>query len=259
MMIQFQVISSSSNGNCSLLEYKESKVLIDAGIGIRSLEKFLEQKNLAVSDINAIFITHEHGDHCKMLNCLSKYQNLCVFANEMTAEMVMAKFPKAKNLHWKIFHTGDLFEYGEMKVQSFSVPHDANDTVGYKFDCGGENFVWMTDLGYVSQNCLNMAKLANLLVLESNYDPQMLENSTRTYSLKRRIRGSSGHLSNDDALSLLQQLDFEKLRKVYLAHVSRECNNTALIAEKIKLLGQNACKIEIVNPFTEVLREVRAL
>ncbi len=258
-MIQFHVISSSSNGNCSLLQYKQSKVLIDAGIGIRSLEKFLQPNGLTVNDINAVFITHEHGDHCKMLNSLSKYPNLCVFANEMTAEMVMAKYPKSKKLHWKIFHTGDLFEYNEMKVQSFSVPHDANDTVGYRFDCDGENFVWMTDLGYLSENCINMAKLANLLVLESNYDPQMLENSTRTYSLKRRIRGSSGHLSNDDALSLLQQLDFEKLSRVYLAHVSRECNSTELIADKLKTLGQNARKIEIVNPFAEVFRQVHSL
>lgn len=245
----FQIIETSSAGNCAFLRYGQSKILIDAGVGIRKIEAYLNPLGLTPADIDAIFITHEHIDHCRALKSFGRLGTR-VFANRLTCESITSAMPEAKSLKWSLFEDGSQFEFGGMSVSSFPTPHDSSDSVGYCFEGGGRRLVWMTDLGKVTFLARDFAAKAQILVLESNYCPRMLENSSRPYSLKSRIKGSHGHLSNTDAINLLKTVDPAKVEKIYLAHISRECNSVEHIAELLEGIGEIRPKIEIVSPFS---------
>ncbi len=257
-MFEFQVIESSSAGNCAFFNFNGVCALIDAGIGIRRLEKFLADRRMKVSDLKAVFITHEHSDHCKGLQSFYKYPDIEIYANIPTAEAIKSSVPRTKQLNWKCFRTGDIFDFMGMRVNPFSIPHDTSDAVGYSFCAGCLHAVWLTDLGKVTTLAASMARQADVLVLESNFCPQMLDASDRPYRLKSRIKGSQGHLSNEDALNLITTLDPAKVRKIYLAHVSRECNSLSKIEGLLSTLPdalQDA--IEIVSPFEGLSSEFR--
>lgn len=245
----FQIIETSSAGNCAFLRHNGLNMLIDAGVGIRKIEAYLKTQNLLPKDIDAIFITHEHIDHCRALKSFAKYQTR-VFANRLTSESVCYAEKDTKKLKWNIFENGTEFDFEGITITPFSTPHDSSDSVGYSFNMKGTRLVWMTDLGKLTFSAIDHAKLAKVLVLESNYCPSMLENSSRPYSLKSRIKGSHGHLSNFDAMSLLQKLNCECVEKVFLAHISRECNSIERIKELLQDTGEISQRVEIVSPFS---------
>lgn len=246
----FQIIETSSAGNCAFLEYEGTRILIDAGVGIRRVESYLRERGLTAEDIDAIFITHEHSDHCKALKSFSKFKTR-VFANRLTCESIIHIYSDTKPLNWTTFENGVPFDFRGIGVSAFSIPHDTSDSVGYCFQLGGKCLVWMTDLGKVTLLAQDMAKRAQVLVLESNYCPRMLDNSSRPYRLKMRIKGSHGHLSNSDAISVLKLLSPDFAEKIYLAHISRECNSVTHISELLEGIGNIRSHIEIVSPFSE--------
>ncbi len=249
-MFKFQVIASSSDGNASILEFGNKKILIDAGFQITGTKKFLLSKNLTIEDIDAIFITHDHGDHCKALESFSHLSRLKVFANRQTKERIVSRYPKTKSLAWNLFSTSDTFIYEDALVNAFALPHDADDTVGYKFTVGKKNLVYATDLGKVTTLVSEIVKTANILVLECNHCPDMLENSPRPMNLKARVKGNFGHLSNQDAINLLTLLDSNFVEKIYLTHISKDCNDLALISNLLEnsLSKDLLSKVEIVCP-----------
>lgn len=247
----FQIIESSSSGNCAILRWREKFFLIDAGVGIRKLQSHLAELGADINDVAGIFITHEHSDHCRALESLSKTK-IKVFSNRATCETICSRYEKARSLEWALFENGIKFNFLDIEITPFTVPHDAADTVGYSFNLGGKNLVWMTDIGKPTRLAHSMAQNAHVLVLESNYCPLMLEKSKRAFSLKKRISGTHGHLSNEDAISILKSLENAPPEKIFLAHVSKECNELSLIAEMLECLSQNlVSRIEIVNPFGE--------
>ena len=246
----FQIIETSSAGNSAFLSFHGRNILIDAGVGIRKIDAYLKGRGASRADIDAIFVTHEHIDHCRALKsfrgCRAK-----IFANRCTAEAIRSSEPSTKALDWAVFESGDAFKFGEFCVSSFPTPHDSSDSVGYCFDCSNKRLVWMTDLGKVTFVARDFAKSANVLVLESNYCPRMLDNSSRPYSLKTRIKSSHGHLSNADAIELLKSIDCGVSEKIYLAHISRECNSVSHIRDLLSGVGEILQKIEIVSPFSQ--------
>jgi len=247
----FQIIETSSAGNCAFLECGGANFLIDAGVGVRRLESYLQERSLTLDDIDAVFVTHEHSDHCKSLKYFAG-KNAKIFANRLTCESIRHSESRAASLSWKIFEDGDPFEFMGVGVCAFSVPHDTSDAVGYKFSFEGRNIVWLTDLGKPTILAREMAKSAQILVLESNYCPRMLENSSRPYRLKSRIKGSHGHLSNSDAIEILKSIPPENVERVYLAHISKECNSVSHISELLdEGVGAIRKYIEIVPPFSE--------
>lgn len=247
----FQIIETSSAGNCAYLECGGARVLIDAGVGIRKIESYMRSLSLSLDDLDGIFVTHEHSDHCKALKSFKNARQVKVFANRLTAESIQYLEPDTKKLKWQVFENGSPFDFCGIKVTAFSIPHDTSDAVGYKFGFEGRNLVWMTDLGKLTHLARDMARQAHILVLESNYCPKMLENSNRPYSLKQRIKSPHGHLSNLDALELLKSLDPSVVEKIYLAHISKECNSVDRISELL-CLAEGVCRrIEIVPPFSE--------
>ena len=261
MSANFQILGSSSNGNCALLRTGHSKVLIDAGFSGKRICRLLKDVSAPIDTIDAVFLTHEHSDHAQGIRGLSRRANLPVFANRDTADAVQAKLNRRPN--WQIFETGTSFRFRDLKIRSFSLPHDAYDPVGFRFHWGEEGdpcsprqaLAWVTDLGYMPGHVNEHIRDVETLVIEANYDEELLErDKKRPWSIKQRIRGRHGHLSNDATFEVLEGLNgSSKLREVYLAHLSKDCNTVARVRERFASLsaGTHFC-INIIDPTADI-------
>ncbi|MDQ8205979.1 MBL fold metallo-hydrolase [Coraliomargarita sp. SDUM461003] len=255
MSIEFQILGSSSGGNCALLHTGHTKVLVDVGFSAKRIGCMLEAVGESLDAIDAVFLTHEHSDHAQGIRGLAKRADLPVFANRDTADAVQAKATKPVN--WQIFQTGTDFSFRDLKVRSFALPHDAYDPVGFKFNWGQEgdlfspprSLAWVTDLGYVPEHVKAHIRDVQTLVVEANYDEELLEqDERRPWSTKQRIRGRHGHLSNHASFELVEELSQQStLQQVYLAHLSKDCNNARLVHEKFAPLLKKL-SIKVVDP-----------
>lgn len=250
----FQILGSSSSGNCALLVSPQCRILIDAGFSALKIKKSLGDLGLSLRDIDAVFFTHEHTDHCAGMRGLAGENHLSFFANRATAGEIDRR--SGKKIPWQFFETGDAFPFCDLRVKTFGIQHDSNDPVGFVFECGEsagttEKLAWLTDCGKITNVVRNRVADVDTLVLEANYDEKMLDASQRPPELKRRIRGSFGHLSNDATADFLRDYENDRLSRVFFAHVSRECNSV----EKVKNACVSALDLrtlrcaEVVDPF----------
>lgn len=232
MAMRFTLLGSSSQGNCALLETEKTRVLIDAGFSGRQIQEKLARLDLDLSAIQAVFITHEHSDHSAGLRGLSRHRHLEFYANHATAQA--CQHGLSSPLSWRLFETGQRFAFRDLEVETVRLPHDAYDPVGFVFRQGetGSLFsparalAWITDLGYVTERIARLVREVQGLVLEANHDPDLLQADTkRPFSVKQRILGRHGHLSNAAARDFLDRLDSPALEQVCLAHLSRDCNS----------------------------------
>jgi phosphoribosyl 1,2-cyclic phosphodiesterase len=256
MSANFRILGSSSSGNCALLQTGHTSILLDAGFSAKRIGTMLASIGESLDSIDAVFLTHEHTDHAQGLRGLAKRADLPVFANRDTAEAVQSKYC-SKRINWQHFQTGTTFRFRDLEVSSFQLPHDAYDPVGFTFSWGEEgdlfaqpgSLAWVTDLGYVPAHVREHIRKVETLVIEANYEDALLDqDEKRPWSLKQRIRGRHGHLSNTSTLELLRELlPQSRLQKVYLAHLSKDCNNPALVQEKFAELTSSLC-IEIIDP-----------
>lgn len=263
MAVDFQILGSSSSGNCALLRTGNSKILIDAGFSAKRIGEMLETVGESLDAIDGVFLTHEHSDHAQGMRGLAKRADLPVFANRDTADAVQGKLTKRVN--WQVFQTGTAFKFRDLEVRSFSLPHDAYDPVGYTFHWGEagdlfsprESLAWVTDLGYVPEHVRTHISEVRVLVIEANYDDALLESDEkRPWSTKQRIRGRHGHLSNDVAYETLSALrDSLHLREVYLAHLSKDCNTVDCVRKRFAdLAGSGSTfSLNIVDPVFGVI------
>lgn len=236
MAIRFKILGSSSSGNCALLITENCRVLIDAGFSGKRIGEMLEEAGEAIEKLDAVFITHEHSDHVAGMRGLAKYSHLQVFANRATAQAVQS--PLKRRLNWQLFESGQNFRFRDLEVETFAVPHDAYDPVGYVFTHGEDDLfsprrkvAWVTDLGYVPQLVRERVRDVDVMVVESNHCSKLLQQSDRPWSLKQRIAGRHGHLSNDAAKELICSIEQPRWNHVYLAHLSGECNSREAVEE----------------------------
>ena len=223
----------------------------------------LEDAGQRIEDVDAVFVTHEHSDHATGLKGLARHGHLKFFANEDTARPIQKQL--SRRVNWKLFKTGQSFVFRDLKVSPFTIPHDTYDPVGYLFAWGEDDLfnpprklVWLTDLGYVPKFVQNKIQDVDYLVLEANHDIQMLEmDDRRPWSLKQRILGRHGHLSNKAALDLLESVENPRWRKVFLAHLSRDCNKVDIVRNTFQPLSEKQkCPIHVVDPHEAVAMEV---
>lgn len=255
MAMRFSILGSGSAGNSALLQTDNTRVLVDAGFSARRLAGLLEEHGEKLADIDAIFLTHEHGDHAAGLTGLGRFPHIRVFANRATAAALQAKLKFQP--HWNLFETGGTFRFRDLEVSSFAVPHDAQDPVGFLIAHGEDDLLsprhtlaWLTDLGHAPSHVRERIREADVLVVEANHCPQMLEADTRRpWSTKQRISGRHGHLSNEAARELLSTIANPRWRHVFLAHLSRDCNSLAAVETACgAVLTARACGFSVVAP-----------
>ncbi len=253
MPVRLTILGSGSSGNCAYIETGETRILIDAGFSLRQIRKRLETIGRAPENLTAILVTHEHSDHVSSLRLLSEKLHIPIYCNRPTQEALDYQFQT--RLGCRVFETGASFEIGDLLVETFSVPHDAQDPVGFLVRTNGSNIGFLTDLGHTTRLVLERIRSAHALVLESNHDVKMLQDCpTRPWSLKQRILGRHGHLSNEAAADTAEQIMSAELRHLYLGHLSRECNVPDLahrvMSERLQKIGATHVRLEVASQST---------
>ena len=234
-------LASSSSGNAYVVETEGSAVLVDCGICYKHLKDI---------SIDAVLITHSHTDHVSGLKTFLKHRDIPIYANVMTAEAV-AHECGIDDSAFVCFENGQGFEVGAFTVSAFSVPHDTSDPVGYLLKADGETYFHGTDIGTPLDSIgLKLAE-ATIATLESNHDPVMLRTSGRPPYLIQRIAGPRGHLSNDQACELVRRFASPRLKKLFLAHLSHQCNARhiaiCLMRETLKEMGRDDIELEVAG------------
>ena len=244
------VLASGSKGNCTYVSGGGTSVLVDAGLSARELVSRMQVAGIDPSSLQAVLFTHDHVDHFRGIEVFSRRYPVRLFANEGTASGIESAYPKMA-CPWEIFETASAFAVGGLKVEAFTVPHDASDPVGFVFDDGVSRLYLATDLGQATPLvCAKLAK-CQAAILESNHDYDMLMQSERPWPLKTRIAGRSGHLSNDDAAALMGASIPDQLHTLLLAHLSEECNTPALarntMRQALRKAGREDVRVEVMS------------
>ena len=224
--MQLYSIASGSSGNCIYLGEEDGGILIDAGISRKRIVTGLERKGLSLDDIKAIFITHEHSDHISGLGPVLRKKPIPVYA---TADTVSAIWEKTNmnNISPELFHSirpEEEIEAGEMLVRPFSISHDAVDPVCYTVEKQGKRAAVATDMGCFDDTIIRVLGQCDSVLIEANHDINMLQVGPYPYSLKMRILGNKGHLSNTSCADLIKEILHKDLKHLVLGHLSRENN-----------------------------------
>ena len=222
-MFGYTPLASGSKGNCIFLNTPQCKLLIDAGLSGRAITKKLNEINVDIHDIDAILVTHEHSDHIQGLRVLAFKHGIPVFANHETAKGIVNHFHDCPK--FKIFSTGESFEYCGLQINPFSIQHDTLDPVAFTIKIDQLKIGFCTDLGFVTSMVRKNLLQCDYLYLEANHEPSMVHSSARPAVYKQRVLGRSGHLSNQACGELLTQIAHPNLKHVHLAHLSEECNS----------------------------------
>lgn len=246
MPLRLTIFASGSKGNCALLETNGTRLLVDAGLSALQIKERLAAVGRAPSDLHGILLTHEHDDHIAALRVFAGRHHLPVYANRetqrATAEALGGGGRPAPHLDWRVFRNGEPFAVGDFDVEPFSIPHDASDPVGFLCRAGSRAVGFVTDLGHVTSLVADKARQADALVLETNHEHRLLmEDPNRPWSLKQRISGSHGHLSNEKAALALERIVTDRLAHLFLAHLSEDCNRPDLaegtVRRKLEEIG----------------------
>lgn len=228
--MDFFSIRSGSSGNCICVGDSESHVLIDAGISGKKIEEGLNTYDYTSSDVDAILVTHEHIDHIAGLGVMARRHHVPIYATSLTIDAIRNTSSVGK-IDESLFHEitpDEEFRIGSLSIKPVSISHDAADPVAYRIESGGKAAGVLTDLGVYDDYIIDSMKKLDCLLLESNHDKKMLEVGPYPYSLKVRIMGERGHLSNDDAGQLLSKLLNDDIKHIFLGHLSHENNYSEL-------------------------------
>lgn len=225
----FSVLASGSKANACYLEHSTGACLIDCGLSAREVERRVRALGRDPGKIQAIFLTHEHGDHIRGVNVLAKKYALPVFGTAGTLSF-LPELPRKE-----VLHSGERFCLGSLSVHAFPLVHDALDPVGYGFEDAGVKFSLLTDTGKITQLIREAVRGSHGLVLESNHDTEKLSICEYPWMLKQRILSSHGHLSNDVAAELLCEIAHPELQTVVLGHLSENSNSPELALSAAEL------------------------
>ena len=222
-MIKFCNLYSGSSGNSTYIEYNDTRILIDAGVSCQKICNGLSELGVSLDMIDAILITHEHTDHTKGLTTISKKYNTQIYATNKTwSQMYALKLPEFNHI---AFNANESFNIGELNIEPFSIPHDAIDPCAFCILADGKKITVATDIGHVDDTIYNKLIGSDILLLESNYEPNTLMNGNYPYFLKKRIAGDFGHLSNESASKVVKRLyDDTGISNIILGHLSKENN-----------------------------------
>ena len=245
------MLGSGSAGNSALVATDHCRILVDGGLSARQLVRRLEQCGITPAQLDGVLLTHEHGDHVCGLEVLCRKFHVPIYCNRLTAEAIRCGALE-EHRNWRLFQTGADFNICDIHVQTFPVPHDAVDPVGYAFHSGESSLGFITDLGYATKMVVERLRKVHTLVIETNHDERLLqEDPKRPWSVKQRIMSRHGHLSNGAAAELTEQLVSADLRHLYLGHLSNECNRPDLahrvLNERLERIGANHVQLSMAS------------
>ena len=230
MTLTFCSLFSGSSGNATYISGGKTGILIDAGLSGRQIADALSRIGVLPETLSGIVITHEHSDHVKGAGILSWKYHLPLYANERTWNAMARQVGEIPAANRFFFETDSDFYIGDLSIHAFSIPHDAADPVGFRVYAGARSAATATDMGCVRKSVMKALSGADLVLLESNHDPEMLrENPRYSAALKQRILGSRGHLSNESCSEGILTLYDSGVRHLVLGHLSAE-NNTPQLA-----------------------------
>ena len=237
-MFNFISFGSGSSGNCYYLYSENSGLLIDLGVGARTLKKQFADFGLDITNcLDAILVTHDHADHIKSVGSLCKRLSLPVYATSLVHQgmdrnyCMRSKLPQAFR---RYVNKGESFEVADFRIIAFGVPHDSSDNVGYVIEHGGVVFTLLTDVGHITEEMKAIVRSTDYLVVEANYDPQMLATGPYPQYLKERITCGTGHTSNVACGALLAENYTKRLKHVWLCHLSQENNHPELARKTVE-------------------------
>ncbi len=235
-MLNFCSIASGSSGNCSYIGTENTHILVDAGISGKKVENGLQKLGLKCSDLSAIFITHEHSDHVKGLGVLARRYGIPIFCTEGT-KGALEHISQVGEIDKTLFHrvkSDESVLVGDIQVLPFAISHDAAEPVAYRIESDGKSIGFATDLGVYDSYIVDHLQNLDMILLEANHDVRMLQVCSYPYHTKQRILGAKGHLANETAGRLLNEILHEGLQKVLLGHLSLENNFPQLAYETVR-------------------------
>ena len=235
--MRFASLGSGSRGNSLVVEAGDTKLLLDCGFSTRATIEKLARLAISPEEITGILVTHEHGDHIGGVFKFANRFRVPVYLTQGTLIAVQQRQSQLPLCH--VLDGQTLFSIGDLEVTPFAVPHDAREAVQYVFSTGSRRLGVLTDCGKITSHVLDVLGVCDALVLECNHDRDMLSSSNYPYALKRRISEGFGHLSNDQAATLLRQIETGKLQHIIAAHLSEQ-NNRPEMAVKA-LSGALSC------------------
>jgi phosphoribosyl 1,2-cyclic phosphodiesterase len=229
------MLGSGSAGNSALVATDHCKILVDGGLSARQVVMRLEQCGVTPEQLEGVVLTHEHTDHICALEVLCHKFDLPIYCNRLTAEALRSSNLANRCRNWRLFATGAEFSICDITVQTFPVPHDAVDPLGFVFNAGSGSLGFITDLGYVTQMIIERLRQVQTLVVETNHDEKLLQNDThRPWPVKQRIQSRHGHLSNTAAAGVIEELLPGEIERVVLGHLSRDCNTPMLALNAVR-------------------------
>lgn len=234
--MKFHVLASGSKGNAFVLEKKDTKILIDCGTTKKYLNDSFKTLDLDMNTLNSIFITHNHSDHIRQINMFKKHPFLYA--------------PEKLLFEHNLVLPYEPFTIGDFNIMPLPTSHDADVSVGYVIQDFEHKLIYMTDTGYVQQTHLKYMQDADYIILESNHDPDLLMKTNRPYFIKQRILSDKGHLSNDGAGEVLNQIVGTNTKEIVLAHLSEEGNTETLAIETVsKYLNGYKGKLKVAKQY----------
>lgn len=247
----FCPLASGSKGNCLFVGTENTRVLIDAGLSAAATASRLEEIGIDLKSIQAILITHEHTDHIRGLPQLADKYKIPVLANAETAKGIYAAL--SMRPRFKIFTTGETFQFGDLNVHPFSIPHDTLDPVAFAIQSGDVKLGICADLGHVTSMVLKQLEGCDVLYLEANHQVSMVHSCARPQVYKQRVLSKQGHLSNEECAHALSVLAHRGLKHVYLAHLSSECNAPEVA---LKVVGEKNPGVELSIAYQDKISKV---
>jgi phosphoribosyl 1,2-cyclic phosphodiesterase len=246
MTLKFLSLASGSSGNCYYLGTDDYGILLDAGVGIRYIKRILKENGIGMEQIMAVFITHDHADHIKAVGSLGEKYGIPVYATEA----VHNGMDNSKYVDEKLYTSRRIIEkevavcIKDFKITAFDVPHDASDCVGYLVDYNHYKWVLATDVGCINEKVGEYIRLANHLVVEANYDREMLIHGTYPAFLKKRISNGHGHLCNSETAEFLAANFDLHLKNIWLCHLSKDNNHPDLACKTVEMaMGQYGIRV----------------
>jgi phosphoribosyl 1,2-cyclic phosphodiesterase len=227
-----RVLASGSRGNAVHVSDGATAVLVDAGLSGVEIARRMSRHGLSPAHLDAILVTHEHGDHVKGVGVMARRHGLPVYWSPATARALDGRLGAMADA--RTFRAGAPFAVGTLAVHPFATAHDAADPVGFTLEAGGRRLGIATDLGAATNLVRHHLRGCDAVLLEANHDPRLLMTGPYPWHLKQRVRSRSGHLSNENARDLLMDIRHDRLTHVILGHLSEENNRPELALRMIR-------------------------